>query len=363
MFKRVTLRDMRVKPKTGRRFLHLLAIAAPLFAFILLFRHNSTAAEWYMRKIYPLPANILSFVSSLFPFSRFDLSIAVALVLFLVAILLSIMGRMRWPVFFFHLSRFVVVTLCWFYFGWGVAYFRENYHTRADVAKSSFNSEDFSAFVMAFIAQANASYVDVNNLDRRAVVKEIEARYGQLSDRLNLNYPNGRRRVKRMMFEPFQTKTGISGYFGPFFNEVHVNEFVLDYSYPFTVAHEMAHQFGIASEAEANLYAFMVCSSGENPTIRYSAYYSVIGYLLNNVRTLLPDAYETIYQKVKPEIVNDLHESSRHWKDAAHKRMSEVQSKIYDGYLKSNRVHSGRKNYSEVVSLLVSAYNAGALHF
>ena len=136
---------MRVKSKTGRRFLHLLAIVAPLFAFILLFRHNSTAAEWYMRKIYPLPANILSFVSSLFPFSLFDLSIAVALVLFLVAILLSIMGRMRWPVFFFHLSRFVVVTLCWFYFGWGVAYFRENYHTRADVAKSSFNSEDFNA--------------------------------------------------------------------------------------------------------------------------------------------------------------------------------------------------------------------------
>jgi hypothetical protein len=195
-------------------------------------------------------------------------------------------------------------------------------------------------------------------MEKEEIRKEIEKAYKRVHEPLAINYPNGKRRVKKMVFESLFTKMGVSGYYGPFFNEIHINNYSLNFTYPFTLAHEMAHQFGIAKESEANLYAYIVCINSDDERIRYSAYASIISYLLNDVRALMPDEYEEVINSVNPVIIEDLQRNRKHWLSARNETLSDVQNKAYDAYLKGNRISSGRENYSEVVGLLISSYDS-----
>lgn len=375
-----------------------LIVSVALFALVILFSYLPAFSEWYMRTLYPGVATLLSSFSSLFPFSLYDLFLIGALLWLLMIIVLAIVRRSGFVRFLFSLLRFVTVLVAWFYFSWGIAYFREDFYTRCQVEEVMYDSEGFCDFVTWFIEHANLSYLNLmglgnggmngndvgksnpvhkkrtetgvhggigrgdgmkgsSGMDRKAIQVELESVYQKLHEPLQLAFPNGKRRAKPMMFGTFHTKTGVSGYFGPFFNEVHVNHYGLDFTYPFTLAHEMAHQFGIGLESEANLYAFIVCAASGDRQVRYSAYVSTLGYVLNDARRFLPDEYKEIYQSVRPEILEHLRQNREHWLAARSEPLSNAQDRVYDAYLKTNRVSSGQVNYSEVVGLLVSSYN------
>lgn len=349
-------RGKRWLERRKRRRTALVSVA--VFALIILFSFIPALSEGYMRHVYPMVATGLSFISGLFPFSLYDLFLIVAVGWLLVLILLAIVRRSGFVRFLFSLLRFVTVIVAWFYFGWGIAYFREDFHTRGNVQETPYNNEEFREFTAWFVEQANQSYVNLGGMDKEVVRQEIESVYHTLQEPLRIAYPNGTRRVKPMLFQSLYAKTGVSGYFGPFFNEIHVNDYSLDFTYPFTLAHEMAHQFGIGPESEANLYAFIVCASSNTPRVRYSAYVSTLGYVLNDAYRFLPDDYESIFLSVRPEILDDVRRNREHWMAARNEALSNAQDKMYDAYLRTNKVSSGQENYSEVVSLLVSSYGA-----
>lgn len=394
--RRVHPRGYTLLERKKRRRTFIVSIV--LFALIVLFSYVPLLSEWYMRALYPAVATLLSSFSSLFPFSMYDLFLIGAVLWLLVIIVLAIARRSGFVRFLFSLLRFVTVLVAWFYFSWGIAYFREDFYTRCEVEEVAYDSEGFHDFVTWFIEHANQSYLDFAGLrdsgmdgeaieisswareerfkksahggtsrgdgmkgsrgmNREAIQAELESVYDKLHEPLRLTFPNGKRRAKPMMFEPFHTKMGVSGYFGPFFNEVHVNHYSLDFTYPFTLAHEMAHQFGIGLESESNLYAFIVCAASDDRQVRYSAYVSTLGYVLNDARRILPDNYKEIYLSVRPEILNHLKQNREHWLAARSEPLSNAQDKVYDAYLKTNRVSTGQVNYSEVVGLLVSSYN------
>ena len=341
-----------------RSFLSLLIFSTIVLVSVILFNMNTTLSEWYIVKVYPTVAIILSTISGLFPFSVYDIFIIIAILYLLKLILFVILKKTSFKNFLFSLIRFVSILVAWFYFGWGISYFRKDYYSRSYIQEISFNVENLRDFTTRFITEANNSYVEFEVIEKEEIRKEIEKTYSYINEPLVINYPNGKRRVKKMVFESMFTKMSISGYYGPFFNEIHVNNYSLNLTYPFTLAHEMAHQFGVAKESEANLYAFIVCVNSNDERIRYSAYASTIGYLLNDVRSLLPDEYEEIFYSVKPEIIRDLQRNSEHWLTARDETLSDAQDKAYDAYLKSNRISSGRENYSEVVGLLISSYDS-----
>lgn len=65
---------------------------------------------------------------------------------------------------------------------------------------------------------------------------------------------------------------GVTGSMGPFFCEFTLNGDLLPSQYPATYAHELAHLLGITSEAEANFYAYQVCTRSQVQAIRFSGY-------------------------------------------------------------------------------------------
>lgn len=338
-----------------RSFVSLLIFSAIVLASATLFSISATFSEWYMVKAYPAVATILSFTSGLFPFSVYDIFIVIAVLYLLKLILFVIIRQASFKDFLFSLVRFVTILIAWFYLGWGISYFRKDYYSRSNIQETTFNADNLRDFTSDFIMYANNSYIEFEVIEKEEVRKELERTYNYIHEPLALNYPNGKRRLKKMVFESLFTKMGISGYFGPFFNEIHVNNYSLNVTYPFTLAHEMAHQFGIAKESEANLYAFIVCINSKDERIRYSAFISTISYLLNDVRNLLPDEYEEVISSINPGIIRDLQRNREHWLSARNNTLSNVQNKVYDAYLKSNKVSTGRENYSEVVGLLISS--------
>ncbi|MDR0753779.1 MAG: DUF3810 domain-containing protein [Prevotellaceae bacterium] len=335
----------------------LLTAAILLFVTIFAASKMPGIAEWYVENIYPLIAAVFSFVSSLFPFSLFDVFTVAAPLALLVLIVLMILRKVKWSKGLYIIARSVLLLVAWFYFAWGFAYFRKDFYERCNIRKSEYNAENFSAFAKKFIDDANSAYIDLKSIDKDDINRKIELQYEKLKDVLKIKYPNGKRKSKRMLYESLHTKTGVSGYFGPFFNEIHVNGFVLDFEYPFTLAHEKAHQFGVASEAECNLYAFITCATGDDAQLRYSAYISTIIYVLNNYAAIFPDDYKNLLATVDSKIIEDIKTMSKHWTEARNQTLSNAQRAVYDTYLKTNRINSGIKNYSEVVNLLISSYN------
>ncbi|OFX55353.1 MAG: hypothetical protein A2W86_06470 [Bacteroidetes bacterium GWD2_45_23] len=310
-----------------------------------------------MQHIYPAVAIILSTLSGLFPFSLYDLFILVASLYLIVLILFLIFRKTSFKKFLYSLIRFVTMLVVWFYFAWGISYFREDFYAKSDLKETTFDAENLKKFVIRFVADANEAYVDFDVMDRAGVRQDLEESYHALHEKLGIDYPNGKRRAKPMLFESLYSKMGVSGYFGPFFNEIHVNNYSLDTTYPFTLAHEMAHQFGIAHESEANLYAFIVCMQSEDERIRYSAYLLTLLYLVNDAAEFLPEEVDSLTSAIRPEIIADLRRNREHWLAVRNRSLSEVQDKAYDAYLKTNKVSSGRENYSEVVGLLISSYD------
>ena len=148
------------------------------------------------------------------------------------------------------------------------------------------------------------------------------------------------------------------GYMGPFFNEYNMNTRLLPVQYPFTYSQEMAHVLGISGEAEANLYGFLVCSRSEVPEIRFSAYFALLPYVLGNAYQLLPEEeFDRWKETISPEVKDIYNRKVAYWEDLYSLVIGEIQKTVYNWFLKGNNIPSGRRNYSEVVALLMALEN------
>ena len=92
-----------------------------------------------------------------------------------------------------------------------------------------------------------------------------------------------RTKVKLIVMSEPMTYTHISGVYSYFTGEANLNVNFPDYMLPYTAAHELAHQRGIAREDEANFMAFLVCIESDDPYIRYSGYANVLSYVLSSL--------------------------------------------------------------------------------
>jgi hypothetical protein len=236
---------------------------------------------------------------------------------------------------------------------WGIAYFRPAFHERFGVEPPVEDTVYFEALVCRYIDSLNKSYVADPDFDIEGIDYALEIAYQKLGKQLHIPYPCGKRRPKCSIIEGLMTRTGVSGFFGPFFNEEHLNYFQLPVSYPFCSAHEKAHQFGIASESECNLYASVICCSSEHALVRYSGYLETVWYLLNNLRKISPEKYRKAVRDIDSRIIEDYRAISSRWQKALNPTLSAVQDKVYDSYLKTNKQQSGILSYSEMTVLLI----------
>jgi hypothetical protein len=320
----------------------LVQIAAP---------HPRAVERIYSCGVYPAIATALSSVSRFVPFSLWDVFWSCAGVIFLAGILASIFRILRFGKFVLRAAQVAAVMLTAFYFLWGFNYFRPSLERRLPPVHEGAPGKQFLAVLDTLIARTNTLWIPIGDLDRGAVDDAVEASYHANAEFLGIPYPNGYRRPKSMLYSWLFAKAGVTGYFGPFFNEVQINSNLYPLEYPFVLAHEKAHQFGIASEAGANFCAFVVDSTSDQAQVRYSAFFSILQYFLFDARTRRD--FDEYTRKIDAHVLADLKAERDYWQARESKSLSRMQTEANDLYLKSNRVEQGVADYDRVVLLVI----------
>lgn len=301
----------------------------------------------YAQKIYPYIATILSFFSNIFYFSIDDIFYLLSILTILFVILLLIFRRISIKFSGKLVLNILAGGYILFYFLWGFNYFREELYQRLDIQNRQANREEFIQIFETVIEHTNNSYCSFDDFNKNDIDSFIEGSYKNLAPALRIKYPMGGRKDKAITFSHFFAKTGITGYYGPFFNEVHVNRKVTSIEYPVVLAHEKAHQFGITSEAEANFYAWLVCANSNSPQLKYSGNLFVLRYFLFQGYQL--EQYPELVSKIDQRVKNDIEAIRKHWMKLRNDRMDKAASKVNDAYLKTNKVEKGINDYRGVV--------------
>lgn len=326
-----------------------------LLLLVWMVRLFPAVGEWYALHVYPFVSGVLSSFSSLFPFSLGDLFIFLSVAGVLVYPLWAWYNKRSWKRTLCKVGEYLLWVYVWFYMAWGLNYFREDFYARASVAPVAYTPETFRVFLDKYVKDLNASYTPITRKDENEVATVIREGYKQIDSRYGLAAPRGWQRVKTMLFTPFISKVGVTGYMGPFFSEFNLNGDLLPSQYPATYAHEMAHLLGITGEAEANLYAYLVCTASDNPEIRFSGHFSLFPHVLRNASNLLSaDEQQQFVDTVRPEVIQLYKDNHAYWAEKYSPAIGDVQDVVYDWYLKGNKIESGRKNYSEVIALVMA---------
>lgn len=327
----------------------LLPLLAVLIFLITLFagNHNEMVEAWYSRGFYPHLAAVLSAISAVFPFSLDDMLYGLLILALPMLIVLLLFRKIR----FKYLGKLVLNVLAGlyilFYLFWGLNYYRLDLNTRLEIDEANPNSDEFVTVMKKLIVKTNESYCSLDDLKRSEVDQLVEESYKHLAPAFNISYPAGTRKDKSITLSRLFAQSGITGYFGPFFNEVHVNKKVLPVEYPPVLAHEKAHQLGVTAESEANFYAWLVCTQSDSQELKYSGNLFILRYFFYQARSL--DEYPELVKMISPEVQNDFDRIRKHWAQLRKENYEKVASKINDAYLKTNDVEAGIDDYYGVV--------------
>ncbi len=156
--------------------------------------------------------------------------------------------------------------------------------------------------------------------------------------------------------EPF-TYTHISGVYSFITGESNININYPDFIIPFTMAHEMSHQRGIAREDEANFVAYLVCLESDDVYIRYSGYSNMINYVMNALYKADKDLYFDFYHNHYPiRVRSEFSAFSLFFDKYRDSSASTVTGTINNSFLSSQGQSEGIRSYGLVVDLAVAYY-------
>ena len=156
-------------------------------------------------------------------------------------------------------------------------------------------------------------------------------------------------RPKRSLLDWYFRRAAISGMTDPIFLETLVASDVLPFERPMVLAHEWSHLAGVAHEGDASFVAWLACVRG-TPSDRYSAWLFLYSEILPSIDRRDRAA---VAARLGPGPRADLQAIRDRFARNVSPRMFAASWKVYDSYLKANRVESGAASYAEVVRLVL----------
>ena len=323
--------------------------------FVVLCRYMPNLAEGYARTVYPPLSAALSAFSSLFPFPLME-AFVVGLILWLICYPIWKRKKgLRWRKILIRETEILAWVYVWFYLAWGLNYYRYHIYTRLQTPPAAYEEKHFKSFLSEYTERLNTTYQTDTEISPEALKENIEEFYRKLPDVYGLAQPHSWQTPKEFMFTPLYTKVGVLGSMGPFFAEAQLNADLPEVQYPFTYAHEFSHLLGVSNEAEANYWAYRACTESSLPVLQYCGYFGLLPYVISNASYLLPkEDFQTWTQRIRPEILKQYNEKNTYWRERYSPLIGSIQDFTYNLFLKGNKIPSGKKNYAEVIGLLLS---------
>jgi hypothetical protein len=225
--------------------------------------------------------------------------------------------------------------------------------------------EALAALAEEMTAAANEAYLDLHGSedagapttlrDADSLEVSIEEGWRCASELLQLKDRSASRhgRTKRLIASGVLDRLGLSGFYFPLTGEANVNRGIPAVAYPLTVAHEKAHQRGIAPEDEANFLGFLASRLAPDPTSRYSACVFAQRQLLFTLLAFDEDRARKIIETRLPGVQRDVDDLRAYW-ERHQGRARDISHSLNDAYLRTNRVEGGVASYGRSVELLVA---------
>ena len=158
--------------------------------------------------------------------------------------------------------------------------------------------------------------------------------------------------AKPVLLSEVLSRLGLSGIYSPFTGEPNYNRLLPAAELPFAIAHEKAHQRGVAPENEANFAAFLALHAADDPYLRYAGFLNALAYVLGPVARTDPVAYQEIAGLIEGRPAADLEAMRVFWR-RYRGPAQRVSRRVNDLYLRANRVPGGIRSYGAVTDLLV----------
>ena len=181
-----------------------------------------------------------------------------------------------------------------------------------------------------------------------ASYKKLSAQYDFIQD---IDVP-----VKYVANSEVMSFAHITGVYGFFTGEANLNIAFVDHSLPFTAAHEMAHQRGIAREDEANFFAFLVCIHSDDPYIRYSGYYEMLINVGNKLYAEDTTMHAVLMASLSPRVRGELGAYVKFFQKYENSTLGNISGSFNDAYLQGQGQKEGTKSYGLAANLAVQYY-------
>jgi hypothetical protein len=238
---------------------------------------------------------------------------------------------------------------------WGLNYRRVPLETTlrgATSATTAISAADIRALADAAVAGTRLTRpADDSGGDRSyaSVAARLAGPFQQALQRLGMPAVTTGRPKSSVVLTPFFTSAGVTGMVNPLVLESIVHPDLLPFERPMVLAHEWAHLAGFADEADASAVGWLACTLGD-PDLAYSAHVFVV---IETAGAMPRPVWRDLRAQLDPGVIRDL--------DALTARLTKQQPvvrdtafKVYDGYLRSNRVADGVQSYSRVLRVLTA---------
>ena len=160
-------------------------------------------------------------------------------------------------------------------------------------------------------------------------------------------------RLKPVLLSEAMSYAHITGIYTYFTGESNINVGFPDYTIPYTAAHELAHQRGIAREDEANMIAFLVSLCSDDVYIRYCAYVNMYEYVGNALYKADKEMFRQAYRMLDSNVRGEQAAYNSFFEKYTESVTSQVSGAVNDIYLQSQGTE-GAKSYGMVVDLTVA---------
>ena len=300
------------------------------------------------------------------PFSVGEVLYTLALLAFAAWLLLSLVRLVRGPGRRLRLFRLCAGTLAAaalaygaYCLLWGIQYYADSFSDQSGIHAEGVSPEALAEVTEAF-ADLAAAYSPLVARDENGLFAETGYldRAETLYDAAAAQYPcldGPARRPKEMLYSALMRSTGFTGFFCPFTGEANVSVYEPEAYRPATIAHELAHQRGVAAEDEANFVAVLACLEDGDPVYVYSAALLAFTHLSNALYSADYEAWLAVWAGLESGVEADIRYCNAYWREYDNAATT-VSQTVYSGLLQTQGQSLGIRSYGACVDLLVSYY-------
>ncbi len=340
-------------------WLHLRSFKWIIVAFIILLLNRFIPAfiweHWYYRGIFPLFRQVYDFLLGWSPIPMVYIVLSILLV-----------RTARWfgnskKGLTYQLSSAlggIAALVVIFYVFWGFNYQQISLQDKLGFDLSTVSQEEMEKEFLRATAvlkdeatglsailtrDESIAHLKISDSDLRPDVENALA---------TLHLPNkGRVRVRQLWPNGFLLRWNTAGIYIPQTGEGHIDKGLLSIQKPFTLAHEMAHGYGVTDEGACNFIAWLACSESRDQWVRFGGAFTYWRY----AAAAMPyDSVSQVINTFPPVITRALalvRQNDLKYPDI----LPKVRDAIYSSYLRRHGVKGGLHSYNYVV-LMVQQY-------